>query len=118
MRRNAWVSSWRSPPVRRIPGWILTPGGLASLTISTRSSVADDVGAGRTKPNPDLFLLALDQLKVRKEAAIVFEDSPEWGESRQSAGIFVVAVPNPRYLPLSIENANLTLTSLSDLSLP
>jgi beta-phosphoglucomutase-like phosphatase (HAD superfamily) len=37
---------------------------------------ADDVGIGRTKPNPDLFLLALERLKVRANEAVVFEDSP------------------------------------------
>ena len=78
---------------------------------------ADDVAAGRTKPNPDLFLLALDQLQVQKEAAIVFEDSPNGVKAAKSAGIFVVAVPNLVTSLLSIENANLTLTSLSDLSL-
>jgi len=78
---------------------------------------ADDVAAGRTKPNPDLFLLALKQLQVRKEEAIVFEDSPNGVQAAKSAGIFVVAVPNPVTSLLSIENANLTLTSLTDLSL-
>jgi HAD superfamily hydrolase (TIGR01509 family) len=79
---------------------------------------ADDVGIGRTKPYPDLFLLALDQLGVRKQEAIIFEDSPNGVRAAQSAGIFVVAVPNPVTSLLSIENANLTLTSLTDLSLP
>ncbi|HLO16015.1 MAG TPA: HAD family hydrolase [Anaerolineales bacterium] len=78
---------------------------------------ADDVAVGRTKPNPDLFLLALKRLNVRKEEAIVFEDSPNGVKAAKSAGIFVVAVPNPVTSLLSIENANLTLTSLSDLSL-
>jgi len=79
---------------------------------------ADDIAAGRTKPNPDLFLLALEQLKVRKDEAIVFEDSPNGVKAARSAGIFVVAVPNPVTSLLSLENANLTLTSLTDLSLP
>ena len=79
---------------------------------------ADDIAAGRTKPNPDLFLLALDQLQVRKDEAIVFEDSPNGVQAAKSAGIFVVAVPNPVTSLLSLENANLTLTSLTDLSLP
>lgn len=79
---------------------------------------ADDVAPGRTKPNPDLFLLALDQLKVQKEEAIVFEDSPNGVKAAKSAGIFVVAVPNPVTSLLSIEGANLTLTSLTDLYLP
>jgi HAD superfamily hydrolase (TIGR01509 family) len=78
---------------------------------------ADDVAAGRTKPNPDLFLLALNQLQVQKGEAIVFEDSPNGVQAARSAGIFVVAVPNPVTSLLSIENANLRLTSLSDLPL-
>jgi HAD superfamily hydrolase (TIGR01509 family) len=78
---------------------------------------ADDVAAGRTKPNPDLFLLALKQLQVRKDEAIVFEDSPNGVRAAKSAGIFVVAVPNPVTSLLAIEHANLILTSLSDLSL-
>jgi HAD superfamily hydrolase (TIGR01509 family) len=78
---------------------------------------ADDVAVGRTKPNPDLFLLALNRLKVQKNEAIVFEDSPNGVKAAKSAGIFVVAVPNAVTSLLSIEGANLTLTSLSDLSL-
>jgi putative hydrolase of the HAD superfamily len=78
---------------------------------------AEDVSPGRTKPNPDLFLLALDRLRVRKDEAIVFEDSPNGVIAARSAGIFVVAVPNPVTSLLSIENANLVLSSLSDLSL-
>ena len=78
---------------------------------------ADDVDAGRTKPKPDLFLLALDQLQVRENEAVVFEDSPNGVEAAKSAGIFVVAVPNPVTSLLSIKNANLTLASLTDLSL-
>jgi HAD superfamily hydrolase (TIGR01509 family) len=78
---------------------------------------ADEVGAGRTKPNPDLFLLALDQLRVRANEAIVFEDSPNGVRAARSAGIFVVAVPNTVTSQLSIENANLMLRSLTDLSL-
>lgn len=79
---------------------------------------ADDVGVGRTKPNPDLFLLALERLKVRPNEAIVFEDSPNGVKAARSAGIFAVAVPNAVTSLLSIENASLTLKSLADLPLP
>jgi HAD superfamily hydrolase (TIGR01509 family) len=78
---------------------------------------ADDVEIGRTKPYPDLFLLALERLGVRENEAIVFEDSPNGVRAARSAGIFVVAVPNPVTSMLSIENANLTLRSLEDLPL-
>jgi HAD superfamily hydrolase (TIGR01509 family) len=77
----------------------------------------DDVGAGRTKPHPDLFLEALNQLQVRKNEAVIFEDSPNGVLAANRAGIFVVAVPNPLTARLKIEGADLTLRSLSDLSL-
>ena len=78
---------------------------------------AEDVGFGRTKPFPDLFLTALSHLKVPKEAAIIFEDSPNGVKAANRAGIFVVAVPNRVTSALSIQGANLVLNSLADLPL-
>ncbi len=78
---------------------------------------ADDVGVGRTKPNPDLFLLALNQLQVQREAAVVLEDSPNGVTAARRAGIFVVAVLNPLTSRLNIEGADLVLDSLAELSL-
>jgi HAD superfamily hydrolase (TIGR01509 family) len=79
---------------------------------------AEDVGFGRTKPHPDLFLTALKRLHVPKEAAIVFEDSPNGVKAANRAGIFVVAVPNSVTSLLSVEGADLVLRSLQDLPLP
>jgi HAD superfamily hydrolase (TIGR01509 family) len=78
---------------------------------------ADDVGVGRTKPNPDLFLMALNQLQVQRHEAMVFEDSPNGVKAANRAGIFVVAVPNPITARLALDGANLTLRSLSEMSL-
>ena len=78
---------------------------------------AEDVGLGRTKPNPDLFLTALSRLKIPKEAAVVFEDSPNGIKAANRAGIFVVAVPNRVTSLLSIEGADLVVKSLRDLPL-
>jgi HAD superfamily hydrolase (TIGR01509 family) len=78
---------------------------------------AEDVGFGRIKPNPDLFLTALSRLRVPKEAAIVFEDSPNGVKAANRAGIFVVAVPNDVTSTLSLEGADLTLSTLSDMPL-
>ena len=78
---------------------------------------ADDVGVGRTKPNPDLFILALKQLQVQKNEAVVFEDSPNGVLAANRAGIFVVAVPNPVTSLLSLDGANLIVKSLRDISL-
>ena len=77
----------------------------------------DDVPPGRVKPNPDLFLLALSRLEVPKDAAIVFEDSPNGVKAANRAGIFVVAVPNQATSGLAFEGADLLLHSLSDLTL-
>lgn len=78
---------------------------------------ADEVAIGRTKPNPDLFLTALSRLKVPKEAAIVFEDSPNGVKAANRAGIFVVAIPNQVTGMLSLNGANLILSSLTEVSL-
>ena len=77
----------------------------------------DDVPPGRTKPNPDLFLLALNQLEVPKETTVVFEDSPNGIRAAKSAGIFAVAVPNPITSMLAFEGESLMLSSLADLKL-
>ncbi len=74
--------------------------------------------APRPKPNPDLFLKALEQLEARPEEALVFEDSPNGVKAGKAAGIRVVAVPNPVTVRLGVDGADLTLTSLADLPLP
>jgi putative hydrolase of the HAD superfamily len=77
----------------------------------------DDVGKERTKPNPDLFLKVLDQLKVRADEALIFEDSPNGVEAANRAGIAVVLAPNPTTMALPFRGNYLKLNSLADLSL-
>jgi HAD superfamily hydrolase (TIGR01509 family) len=76
----------------------------------------DDVPPGRTKPNPDIFLKALDQLNIKKDAAVVFEDSPNGVTAARRAEIFVVAVPNQLTAKMGV-TGNLTVPSLAQLSL-
>ena len=76
----------------------------------------DDVLPGRTKPNPDIYLKALEQLNVKKEAAVVFEDSPNGVTAAQRADIFVVAVPNPLTIKMGV-SGDITVPSLAGLSL-
>ena len=78
---------------------------------------SDDVEVGKVKPNPDLFLLALNQLQVQKEAAVIFEDSPNGVLAANRAGIEVVAVPNPVTALLVIKGAKLIVQSLSEIPL-
>jgi len=76
---------------------------------------ADDVV--RTKPDPALFNLALQTLKISPEDAIVFEDSPNGIMAAMGAGIFCVAVPNEITRQLSIDQADMHLNSLEDMRL-
>lgn len=76
---------------------------------------SDDVE--RTKPDPALFQLALQSLKVRPEHAIVLEDSPNGVTAARRAGIFTVAVPNPLTSRLDLSHADLVLTSLAEMPL-
>jgi len=76
---------------------------------------SDDVK--RTKPAPDLYLLSLEKLAVSPDQAVVFEDSPNGVAAAKIAGIFAVAVPNIITRQLSLEQADLCLDSLEDMSL-
>ena len=77
----------------------------------------DDVGRGSTKPNPDLFLKALEQLNVKANEAIIFEDLPNGVEAANAAGIAVVLAPNPTTSLLPFKGNYLKLKSLADLPL-
>lgn len=77
---------------------------------------ADDVAPGRTKPNPDIYLKALQRLDITHDAAVVFEDSPNGVLAAQRANIFVVAVPNPLTVKMGV-SGDLTVSSLAEISL-
>ena len=77
---------------------------------------SDDVLPGRTKPNPDIYLKALEVLGVSSNAAMVFEDSPNGVLAARRAEIFVTAVPNQLTAKMGVKG-DLTLNSLSETSL-
>lgn len=76
---------------------------------------ADDVT--RTKPDPQLYLLALKTLGVTAREALAFEDSPNGIRAAQHAGLFTVAVPIPLTRQLGVGHADLVLDSLEQVSL-
>jgi HAD superfamily hydrolase (TIGR01509 family) len=87
--------------------------GLVAYFDCIRAS--DDVR--RVKPDPELYLAVLDALKVKAVDAIAFEDSPNGILSAKRAGIYCVAVPNSLTKQLPLNQADLQLYSLEDLSL-
>jgi HAD superfamily hydrolase (TIGR01509 family) len=76
---------------------------------------ADDVEV--TKPDPTLYLTALDCLGVPAHQAIAFEDSPNGVLAAKEAGLFCVAIPNPITSQLHLEQADMVLGSLADMTL-
>ena len=48
----------------------------------------------RGKPNPDIFLKALNKAGVRKEEAVILEDSESGIEAGSRAGIDVICIPD------------------------
>lgn len=70
-----------------------------------------------SKPDPALYLEALQSLGVRPEEAIALEDSPYGVLAAKRAGLFCVAVPNMMTRGLSLEHADLRLQSLAEMPL-
>lgn len=69
------------------------------------------------KPNPELYLSAVDKLGIMPEEAIAFEDSPNGIQAAINAGLFTVAVPNPVTRLMDTSRANLVLESLQTMPL-
>lgn len=76
----------------------------------------DDVEKGKTKPHPDIYLKALEQLGVKNHEAVVFEDSPNGVLASRRAGVFVVAVPNGLTSKMNVAG-DLTVNSLAEVTL-
>jgi len=93
-------------------------GHLARLGILERFDCLrcrDDVA--NAKPEPDLYIAVLDCLGVTAADAIAIEDSPNGVAAAKRAGMRCVAIPNSITARLDLSQADLTLTSLADISL-
>jgi len=74
---------------------VLEAAGLADRFAAYVSS--DEVEQG--KPSPDVYLLACERLGVSPSASAAIEDSANGIKAAESAGLMVVAVPNPHFPP-------------------
>jgi HAD superfamily hydrolase (TIGR01509 family) len=77
--------------------------------------VTADGDHSRAKPQPTLYLEALDVLDVGATQAIAFEDSLHGVRAAQAAGIFCVAVPNLVTADFGLDEADVVVDSLADL---
>lgn len=78
-------------------------------------STVDDTG--RVKPDPSLFLHAVDNLGVAPQEAVIFEDSLNGLRAALAAGIRCVVAPGPMTRHLEFEGAFRRVASLAEVSL-
>jgi len=71
----------------------------------------------RTKPDPDLYLTALERLGVQPAEAIAFEDSSNGIHAAKAAGLLCVVVPNLLTVDLDLTEADLRLLTLEAMPL-
>jgi HAD superfamily hydrolase (TIGR01509 family) len=77
--------------------------------------VTGDHDSERGKPRPTLYLEALERLGIGPQDAVAFEDSPNGVRAACAAGVFCVGVPNGVTASLSLEQADLVVSSLAAL---
>ncbi len=78
-------------------------------------TTVDDTG--KVKPDPSLFLLALERLGVAASEALIFEDSLNGLKAAQAAGVRCVVVPGPMTCHLNFSGAWRRLKNLTEVSL-
>ncbi|MFH1426870.1 MAG: HAD family phosphatase [Candidatus Kerfeldbacteria bacterium] len=72
---------------------------------------ADDVVNG--KPHPEVFLKAADNLGIKPNQTVVFEDAIAGVEAGKAAGMFVVALATS-HPPEDLKNADLIVSDFTD----
>jgi HAD superfamily hydrolase (TIGR01509 family) len=111
---DRWPLGLASSSNRPLIDLALEEMGVAALFRATVSS--EEVARG--KPAPDVYLEAARRLDVAPERAAAVEDSESGIRSAKSAGMRVVAIPNPHFPPGEVALAlpDVRLESLAELS--
>ena len=98
------------------PSWVL--GHLSKLSLNHYfDPVYTCENVINPKPDPEIYALVLQTWQLSPSEAIVFEDSPSGIQAAKSAGLFVIAVPNPLTARMDISQADLVYHSFLDFSL-
>ena len=94
--------------------FVLRASGLDSIVQTAVSS--EEVGRG--KPAPDVYLEAVRRLGVDGSRCVAVEDSHNGIRSAKSAGLRVIAIPNPHFPPdaESVALADVVLPSIDELT--
>jgi HAD superfamily hydrolase (TIGR01509 family) len=108
-----WPLGLASSSNRELIDLVLDLAGLARFFAATVSS--EEVARG--KPAPDVYLEAARRLGAAPERCAAVEDSENGIRSAKTAGMRVLAVPNPVFPPAAdaLAQADVTLASLDEL---
>jgi HAD superfamily hydrolase (TIGR01509 family) len=91
---------------------------LASIGLAATFEVivsGDDVL--RSKPDPEIYVLAAERLGIAAKRCVAIEDAPKGVQSASRAGMFVVGVRTPYTAHLHLDGANCIVDSLTELDL-
>jgi HAD superfamily hydrolase (TIGR01509 family) len=75
--------------------------------------LAGDI-VSKKKPDPEIYLLALERTRLRPEECIVIEDSRNGMLAAKKAGLFIVATTNIYTENEDLSEADIVVTSLGD----
>lgn len=106
--RRALVSSDRSE-------WLVTHLERLGWPDGWSAMVCADGDAARAKPNPHLYLAALELLDVPAGATFAVEDSPNGIRAAKAAGIPCVCIPNEATAVLDLSEADLVFPTFEGL---
>jgi len=97
-------------------GWVV--GHLERLGLDgffAAVATSDRVG-GRTKPAPDLYVMACRELDVNRSSAVALEDSAHGVTAALTAGLSVVAVPSAITVHTDLSAAHRVVRSLEEVT--
>ncbi|HSD48695.1 MAG TPA: HAD-IA family hydrolase [Actinomycetota bacterium] len=107
--RRALVSSDRSE-------WLVTHLERLGWPDGWSAMVCADGDAARAKPNPHLYLAALEVLEIPASETFAIEDSPNGIRAAKAAGIRCVCVPNEATAGLDLSEADLVVPTFEGLT--
>ena len=67
----------------------------------------------KNKPDPEIYLLALERLGVQAPEAVAIEDSPEGADAAAGAGLRTVAFPGMMHVHRSFDSAELAVDTMT-----
>jgi HAD superfamily hydrolase (TIGR01509 family) len=97
--------------------------GLAQATLGEKiASALDPIvcidHVAHKKPAPDLYHLAVNQLRIPTEACVAFEDSANGLAAAKQASLFTIVTPSRWTASQDFQGADLILSTLGDLDAP